>query len=100
MTNDSKLGMLVGVLGVIAAAVLFTNPPQPVESPQPSAAESQVAPRTALPTPPEVAREVAPYPSTPALREVAPFPSTPVARTRTETEAQTTRRSPSADEEP
>ena len=87
MTNDAKLGMLAGVLGVIVAAVLFANTPQPAQ-PQPSAAVPPLkdAPPTAAATPPEA--------STAAL------PSTPVARTRKEVDAQPASRPSGADEEP
>lgn len=91
MTNDAKLGMLVGVLGVIVAAVLLTKPAPPVQS-QPAAAEAPAptnpAPTVATITPPEV------------RRASEPLTSTPVARTRKEVEGQSTSRSGGADEEP
>jgi hypothetical protein len=90
MTNDAKLGMLVGVLGVIVAAVLLTNPAPPVQS-QPSAAEAPAptpAPAVATVAPPEV------------RRASEPLASTPVARTRKEAAGQSTSRSGGADEEP
>lgn len=88
MTNDAKLGMLVGVLGVIVAAVLLTNPAPPVPS-QPTAAEAPAQPKPAVAT-------VAP----PEMRGGSESPaSTPVARTRKEVEGQSTSRS-GADEEP
>ena len=47
MTNDAKLGMLAGVLGVIVAAVTLANPPpQAAQSPQ-GADAPPVQPRTA-----------------------------------------------------
>ena len=45
MTNDAKLGMLVGVLGVIVAAVLLTNPAPPVQSQPTAKAPAQPSPR-------------------------------------------------------
>ena len=89
MTNDAKLGMLVGVLGVIVAAVLLTNPAPPVQS-QPTAeapAQPSPAPAVATVAPPE------------ARRGSEPLTSTPVARTRKEVEGQSTSRS-GGDEEP
>ena len=51
MPNDAKLGLLAGVAGVVAAAVLsFQNPqPAPPDAPQPQVART-VAPG-AVPTP-------------------------------------------------
>ena len=54
MTNDAKLGMLAGVLGVIVAAVLFANAPPPTAQSQPSAAgppakEAPATPETERP---------------------------------------------------
>ncbi len=84
MTNDAKLGMLAGVLGVIVAAVLFANaPPPPTAQSQPSAAG---APTKEAPATPEA--------STAAL------PSTPVGRTRKDVDAQPASRQAGADEEP
>ena len=98
MTNDAKLGMLVGVLGVIVAAVLFTNAPPPAQS-QPSAAEAP-AQKASAPT----VAPVAPTAVTVAPPQVKSdgdaLPSTPVARTRKETDAQPTSRPSGAEEEP
>ena len=92
MTNDAKLGMLVGVLGVIVAAVLFTNVPPPAQS-QPSA---DALPDKQKDAPPTVAT-VAP----PEVKSAgAPLPSTPVVRTRKETDAQPTSRPSGTEEEP
>ena len=87
MTNDAKLGMLAGVLGVIVAAVLFANTP-PAAPSQPSAAGPPLkeAPPTAAATPPEAG--------------TAALPSTPVARTRKDVDAQPASRQGGADEEP
>ncbi len=95
MKNDAKLGMLAGVLGVIVAAVLFANSPQPDARPSASTpAESKPKDRpaptaTAVPSP-------SPAPDTSA----AELPTTPVARTRKEPDAQAASRSALADEEP
>jgi hypothetical protein len=91
MTNDAKLGMLVGVLGVIVAAALFTNTP-PVQS-QPSAAEAPAQPKASAPT---VANVAPPE----ARGGSEPLASTPVARTRKEAAGQSTSRAAGADEEP
>ena len=91
MTNDAKLGMLVGVLGVIVAAVLLTSPAPPVQSQPTAEAPAQPAPAPAVATvvpPPEV------------RRGGEPLASTPVARTRKEVEGQATSRSGGADDEP
>jgi hypothetical protein len=89
MTNDAKLGMLAGVLGVIVAAVMFANTPPPAQS-RPEAADPRPppkpAPTTATGTPP-------------AIRDEA-LASTPVARTRKEVDGQSTSRTTGADEEP
>lgn len=47
MTNDAKLGLLAGVVGVITAAVLFSRPPpdQPARAPPAAGAPA------ALPSP-------------------------------------------------
>lgn len=83
MTNDAKLGMLAGVLGVIVAAVLFANAPPPTAQSQPSAAG-----------PPAKEAPATPEASTAAL------PSTPVGRTRKDVDAQPASRQAGADEEP
>lgn len=88
MTNDAKLGMLAGVLGVIVAAVLFANGSPPAQS-QPTAADPH------KPAPAAVAT-VAP----PVRTDRAPLPSTPVARTRKEAAGQSTSLAAGADEEP
>lgn len=82
MTNDSKLGMLAGVLGVVVAAVFFAKQPA-----QPVAAEAQVAPTASAPG--------APPDAVPAA-----LPSTPVARTRKDVDARPASRQSGADEEP
>ncbi|MBN9119187.1 MAG: hypothetical protein J0I06_08505 [Planctomycetes bacterium] len=92
MTNDAKLGMLVGVLGVIVAAVLFTSAPPPAP-PQAGVPEPSAQPKAA---PPAVATVVPPI----ARGEKEPLASTPVARTRRDASAQPVSRSGGADEEP
>jgi hypothetical protein len=89
MTNDAKLGMLVGVLGVIVAAVLFTNS-QPPQAPQ-------AQPNAPEPTAPTVAT-AAPAPE--VRKESAPLASTPVVRTRKDIDAQPASRPTGTDEEP
>jgi hypothetical protein len=91
MTNDAKLGMLAGVLGVIVAAVLFTNAPPPTAQSRPGAVE--------LPAQPKAAPPVATVAPPQARNASEPLASTPVARTRKEAEGQSTSRS-GADEEP
>jgi hypothetical protein len=96
MKNDAKLGMLVGVLGVIVSAVLFANTPRPgpAGDPNPKAATPAAATATAAPTTPPVAQTAARSSGSTAL------PTTPVVRTRKETEAQPASRTGGADEEP
>lgn len=89
MTNDAKLGMLAGVLGVVVAAVFFAKqPPQPPgaepHARQPPAA--QVAPPAAPGAQPEAG--------------LAALPSTPVPRTRKDVAARPTSRQAVADDEP
>ena len=93
MTNDAKLGMLVGVLGVIVAAVLFTNASPPAQS-QPSAVELPAKQKDA---PPAV---VTSTPAPEVKSTGAPLSSTPVGRTRKETAAQPTSRPSGTEEEP
>ena len=95
MTNDAKLGMLVGVLGVIVAAVLFTNATPPAQS-QPSAAEAPAQPKAAAPTVTTAATVAPPQ----VKSDGDALPSTPVARTRKESDAQPTSRPSGAEEEP
>ena len=91
MTNDAKLGMLAGVLGVIVAAVLFTNPPPPARS-GPGGAEPR--------PPPKPAPAVATVAPSEVRGESGAPASTPVARTRKEADGQSTSRPAGADEEP
>ncbi|MFM8271780.1 MAG: hypothetical protein ACKODX_05535 [Gemmata sp.] len=87
MTNDAKLGMLAGVLGVILAAVFLAKPAQPV------AAESQTK-QAPAPT------ASAPVPGAPPQAGPAALPSTPVARTRRDVDATPASRQVAHDEEP
>ncbi len=89
MTNDAKLGMLAGVLGVIVAAVLFANAPPPAAQSQPSAA---VPPPKDTPASPTAA-------TSPPEATTAALPSTPV-RTRKDVDAQSTSRQGGMEEEP
>ena len=84
MTNDAKLGMLAGVLGVVVAAVFFTNQPPPPEAP---AVEAPAKPQASAPgAQPEAG--------------LAALPSTPVPRTRKDVAAQPASRQAAAEEEP
>jgi hypothetical protein len=98
MTNDSKLGMVAGVAGVIVAAVLLSNSPPPAQSkpgPGPSAKDKVAAqPAAAVAAPP-----AAVTPATPPQAGTAALASTPVARTRKDVQAQPTSLS-GAGEEP
>ena len=86
MQNDSKLGMLAGVGGVVVAAVLLSrNPPAVPSAPAPvvqSAAKAAPAPANAASMPPRT-----------------PAASTPVARGRPEIEGKTASRSSNEDDE-
>lgn len=85
MSNDAKLGMLAGVLGVIVAGVLSSRDP---DAPPNGAAKGPA--RAALPE--------APAPRTASAAKE--LPGTPVVRMRKETEAQPASRPTSADDEP
>ncbi len=90
MTNDAKLGMLAGVLGVIVAAVLFANAP-----PGPTAE----APPKEKP-PPEAVPPPAATPAGSRQADTVALPSTPVPRTRKDLDVQPASRQGGADEEP
>ena len=84
MHNDSKLGMLAGVVGVVVAAVLLSrNPPAIPNVPAPVVQSAQPAPGLANAA--SVAR--------------VPAASTPVARGRPEIEGKTASRSTNEDDE-
>ncbi len=86
MTNDSKLGMLAGVLGVVIAAMFFAKQPSQPVGAEPQA-KQQPAPTASAPgVPPEAGP--------------AALPSTPVVRTRKEVDAKPASRQPNFDEEP
>ncbi|AWM38922.1 hypothetical protein GobsT_28480 [Gemmata obscuriglobus] len=91
MTNDAKLGMLVGVVGVVLAAVFLVKPPAQPVSAEP---QSQVQP-AAVPSVP-VSAHVAAQPDASSNA----FPSTPVVRNRKDTPVRPVSRQPLADEEP
>jgi hypothetical protein len=55
MPNDTKLGLLTGVAGVVAAAVLYSQNPQPAAPATPAAAATPAQPATS-----PVAREAGP----------------------------------------
>jgi hypothetical protein len=95
MPNDAKLGLLVGVLGVIMAAVLSVK--SPVAQGTPSA---QVAPAAAA-APKEVQavkKGTTPETGTPAALP-AELASTPVTRSKKEIEGTPTSRASRDDEE-
>ena len=100
MKNDAKLGMLAGVLGVLAAAVLFANvPPVPVPQPKGTATSAKEPAPKDRPAP-TAATPAAPAPVTSPEVSTAALPSTPVGRTRKDVPAQPAARSGGADEEP
>lgn len=91
MTNDAKLGMLAGVLGVIVAAVLIANAPPPgpgVGDAPPEHSDAKAAPAAATPARP------------PPEANTAALPATPIPRTRNELDAQPTSYKGGDDEEP
>lgn len=99
MTNDAKLGMLAGVVGVLFAAVFLTKPPAQPAAPEPPAPAQAHAQPAAVPSVPS-APAVAPRAGAVASAAPAAFPSTPVVRTRKDVPAQPTSRQSLADEEP
>jgi len=87
MPNDAKLGLLVGVAGVVAAAVLFSQHPPPTAlQPQTAAAATTAPPPAATPANPR-----------PAAR--TPAPTAQVRGGRKEVVAQPTSRSTSDEDE-
>lgn len=83
MPNDAKLGLLAGVIGVIAAAVLSGNQPAPRDpSGSVSALNHKVAPHK------------------PALAEPSEQPSTTIPRTRLEPGSTPVNHKPSDDIDP
>jgi len=100
MTNDAKLGMLAGVIGVIVAAVFFTKQPPPPLTVEPQVKQPQAL-QTAMPTPPSaLGSPAATTVVTPPEARPAALPSTPVVRTRKDVDAQPTSRQPGIEEEP
>lgn len=107
MPNDAKLGLLVGVVGVVFAAVMSAKPlPQAptaanVPAPTPTAPVEVVTPAVPLAAPKPVDRpvvnliaEAKPTPDpliTPAILPTE-LPSTPVVRTKREPDATPTSR--------
>ena len=91
MTNDAKLGMLVGVLGVVVAASLFAQPTPPSASEPPKPATAAVPVSTTVAAPTAVIAAEPP-------REAPVLASTPVVRTRKEPAAQTASRLSDAEE--
>jgi hypothetical protein len=84
MPNDAKLGLLIGVIGVIVAAALpLSRPPSGVPSPQAAALAEQPHAVGSLPA----------VPSSPTAQLAEPAAS-PVVRTKVETDARPTSRQP------
>lgn len=114
MPNDAKLGLLVGVVGVIAVAVMSAKRPQPQETATaPPAVETAPSPRGIAKrrdTPPTPATEAQPvrHAETAPAPHAVPVPSalptelrsTPVVRTKREPVATPTSRTRDADVEP
>jgi hypothetical protein len=114
MPNDAKLGLLVGVVGVIAVAVMSAKRPQPQEtataplavetSPSPQDGQKRrVAPPTSAAEPQPVRHiETAPAPHPRPLPSALPteLRSTPVVRTKREPVATPTSRSRDEDVDP
>ena len=95
MTNDAKLGMLAGVLGVIVAAVLFAHAPPPSAQSRPGVEPQGKENAATQPASPANAA-----PGALSGTNTAALPSTPVARTRKDVDAQPTSRQGGMDEEP
>ncbi|MBY0456963.1 MAG: hypothetical protein K2V38_06480 [Gemmataceae bacterium] len=110
MTNDAKLGLLVGVLGVVAAAVFVVK--QPTGEPTPPApslkGKGEFRSLTlageegdSLPSRAERSSAPSPIPFGGGKGGASPaFGSTPVVRTRKDAPAQPVARPVTADEEP
>ena len=79
MHNDSKLGLLAGVAGVVVAAVLLAQ--QPNAAPPPASVQS------------------APQPAATPVKPPPPATASVVARGRPEIEAKTTSRSARSDDD-
>jgi hypothetical protein len=95
MTNDAKLGMVAGVVGVIVAAVLLSNAPPPAAQSKPGTvpeaiAKEKLAAQPSSPGPGGTATEGSP----------AALSSTPVIRTRKDVDAQPASRPSGTEEEP
>ena len=80
MPNDAKLGLLVGVIGVIAVAVVSANRPAPAHAPIAAAPAASATISSLIAAPKAKLSAVA---STPGAQSTAPV-STPIARTRIE----------------
>lgn len=102
MTNDAKLGMLAGVIGVVFAAVFLAKPPSPAEL-QVHAQPASVPAAPLVPASASAAGEGAPSGSPPETRSAA-RPSepvaTPVVRVRRDVPAVSVSRQPAFEEEP
>lgn len=96
MPNDAKLGLLVGVMSVIAVAVVSANRPAPVNAPSTAAPAATATISSIVAAPKEKSSIVAAAPGTQAT---APA-STPIARTRTEPTGTPASRTPLDDIDP
>ncbi|MCS6866186.1 MAG: hypothetical protein RMJ56_04370 [Gemmataceae bacterium] len=96
MTNDAKLGMFTGVVGVVVAAALWSNPRPPEPPPLPASSPPVQSPLAAHSRPPAEATAAWPPANTPAPQ----WPSSPGVRTRPEVPAQPASRPAHPDDEP
>ena len=100
MPNDAKLGLLVGVLGVIIASLVTVQrpplgPPRASAAP-PSAAAKSLAKPAPMPTP---AASVDPAGSRAPAELPVDLTSTPVVRTKRDTDATPAARTPTRDDD-
>jgi len=86
MPNDAKLGLLVGVIGVVVVAVMSANrlPPQQAVANVPTSVQKHVAPMTAAKPAPMSEAETIPPPRLVRSPKPVELPSTPVVRTKRE----------------
>lgn len=96
MPNDAKLGLLVGVIGVIAVAVVSANRPAPAHAPSTAAPVASATISSIIVAPKEKSSVAA---STPGAQATAPV-STPISRTRTEPTGKPASRTPMDDIDP
>ena len=80
MPNDAKLGLFVGVIGVIAVAVMSIDRPATVAGPPVSAANPSPAAVHTAPPPHATVTPSADPPSTPVAKTRPEVAGTPAAR--------------------